>query len=91
VEHAGFDRIARNAENRGGLLHRFSVIVDEIDDLAMSARQAAQAVAHDFPAVLDRKACLRIVGRIARLRGGFVAGELRPAPQLGQRLVAGDC
>jgi hypothetical protein len=90
VEHAGFDRIAGDAENLGGLLHRFFVVVDEIDDLAMARGQSGQAIAQDFSPMLDLKVPFRIVGWIDAFRTRFIGRRRRPAPQFGERLVAGD-
>jgi hypothetical protein len=90
VEHAGFDRIAGDAENFGGFLHRFFVVVDEIDDLAMSRGQPGQAIAQDFSPMLDLEVRFRIVGWIDAFRARFIGRRLRPAPQFGERLVAGD-
>ena len=47
VEHAGLHGVARNADDVGDLLHRFLVVVDEVDDLPVLPRQAAEALAQD--------------------------------------------
>jgi hypothetical protein len=48
----------------GDLLHRFLVVVDEVDDLAMLGRQFRQALPQHCALVFLRQRHLRIVGVI---------------------------
>src|SRR5258707_12908594 len=72
VEHAGFDGIAADADDLGNLLHRFLMIVDQIDYLPMLPGEPPQALAQDFPTMLDLKGDFRRIRRIAELRALLV-------------------
>ena len=45
VDHAGLDRVPRNAENLGTLADRLLLIVDQIDDLGVLARERGERAA----------------------------------------------
>jgi hypothetical protein len=47
IEHAGFHRILRRADDLGDFGDRLFVIVDEVDDLAVRGRQLRQALPQD--------------------------------------------
>ena len=72
IEHAGFDSIAADPDDLGNLPHRFLMIVDQIDDLPMLPGEPPQALAQDFPAMLDLEGDLRRIRRIADLRAPLV-------------------
>src|SRR5260370_21230406 len=65
VEHAGFDGIAGHAEDVRGLLHRFFVVVDEVDDLAMPRGQPGEAVAPNLSPMLARERRFWLLRRLA--------------------------
>src|SRR5258705_2362368 len=67
------------------------MIVDEIDYLPMLPREPPQALAQDFPTMLDLEGDFRRIRRIADLRALLVGRRfLRTAAQFGQRLVTGN-
>jgi hypothetical protein len=67
VEHPGFDRRARNPNDRRDLLHRLLVIINEVDDRAVLGRERAQALAQHRAAMLVRPGGFRIGSGITRV------------------------
>ena len=47
VEHPGLHRALGDADDGAGLFHRFLVVVDEVDDLAVGRRQLGDTGAQD--------------------------------------------
>src|SRR5712671_227128 len=64
IEHAGFHRILRRADDLGDFGDRLFVIVDEVDDLAVRRRQLRQALPQDGDVVLLLQDHLGTVGVI---------------------------
>ena len=90
VEHPSLDGVAGNSEDLRNLLHRFFVVVDEIDDLPMLPGKLLHASPQDFPAMLVLEQDFRIIRRIADVRALVVDRLLGPMSQLGERLVTRD-
>ena len=67
IEHAGFHRILRRADDLGDFGDRLFVIVDEVDDLAVRRRQLRQALPQDGDVVLLLQDHLGTVGVIWNL------------------------
>ena len=88
VVHPGLDGVARDADDLRDILRGPFVIVDEVDDLAVLARQPRQAPAQDFTPVLALQRRFQIVAR-SNLDILFQC-HIAPAPDRGHRLVAGD-
>src|SRR5262249_5125910 len=91
VEHAGLYGAWRNPNDRRDLVDGPTVVVDEIDDLAMRGRQPGQAVRKNraLLPLLDR--CLGIVRIIRNCRSGAVVQSFHPTPaQHRQRAIARD-
>ena len=75
----------------GDLFHRFLMVVDEVDDLAMLGRQSGQALPQHRAFIFLRQRHFRIVGVIFNGRGRLIIQFLLAAPpQRRQRLEAGD-
>ena len=84
-------RRLRDTDDFRNLLHRFLVVVHEVDDLAMLGRQFTQALPQRCTLVFLRQRDFRIVGLILDRAGGLlVQFRLRPAAQHRERLEAGD-
>ena len=91
IEHPALHGVAGYAEDARRVLHRFFMVVDEVDDFAMIARQACEASAQHLGAMLALERNLGIVRAVADFGDAtLVAGQLGPASQLAQRFIAGD-
>src|SRR5262249_36115594 len=72
VEHTRFHRGLVDADNLGDLLDRFTVIVNEIDDLAVLGRQPSQGAPQQFLSLSLLKYKLRVVRRVRNAGRKFV-------------------
>jgi len=79
VEHARFDGVARDVHDLRHFLHRLFVIVDQIDDGALLAREPGKAGADDCAAVSDCIGGLRIVRRVRGFVQACMASRLPAA------------
>jgi large subunit ribosomal protein L32 len=90
VEHPGFHRIQRNADNVRRRLHWLFVVVNEIENFPVALGKLRQATAQNLVPVLFLRSDFRTLRRILDVKRIIELLVHSKALQRAQRLVAGD-